>query len=164
MLPLLIPSQLEIFQLAMPGSSHTVTGLSTSPSSANIQLLPPSPLNAARPAAQGNRVTGARGTDINPVVTTSHNKPNIFSISRNLSTLIARCYISERSLYAHPVLIPFLKYSLCRETGSHGRWIFGLVQCTRFYIPSTGLLHTRVFPNLQRHKHRPTLFLQSYLL
>lgn len=76
MLPLLlIPSQMEVSQLAMPGSTHTVTGLSTSPSSANTQLLLPSPLNAVRPAAQGNRVMGPWGTDINPVVTTSHKSP-----------------------------------------------------------------------------------------
>lgn len=85
------------------------------------------------------------------MVTTSHNKPNTFPISRNLSTLTARCYISGRSLYTHPVPIPFLKHSLCGETGLHGRWIIGLVQCTRFYILSTGLSHTS-FPNLQRHK------------
>ena len=161
---LLIPPQLEMSQLAMLGSTHTAPGLSVRPSSANTQLPPPSRLNAAKPAAQGNHVMAARGTDINPVVTTSHNEPNIFSISRNLSTPIARRYISERSLYTYPVLIPFLKYSLCRETGSHGRWIFGFVQCTRFYVLSTGLSHTRGFSNLQRHKHHPTLFLQSCFL
>lgn len=150
-----------ISQIAVPGSTHTGTGLSTIPSSANTQLLLPSPLNTARPAAQGNCVMEARGTDINPVKTSSYYKPNMFSISRNLSTLIARCYVSERSPYTHPVLSHFLKYSLCREIGSHGRQIFGLVLCSGFYILSTGLLHIRVFPNLQRQKYSPTLFLRS---
>lgn len=40
---------------------HVVTGVSTSPSSTNTQLLFPSPLNAARPAAQGNRVMEPEG-------------------------------------------------------------------------------------------------------
>lgn len=111
MLPLLIASHLEMSQLAVPGSTHTVTGLSTSISSANTQLLLPSPSNAARSAAQGNCVMGAQETDTNPVVTTSHREPDIFSISRNVSTVVARQYVSERSLYTYPVLIPFLKYS-----------------------------------------------------